>query len=117
MFYIGTYNTVMVLVAATTVSASPFVTSDLHTVNEDGTVRPFSRKLNSGEEFYVIVADCLQHETLGNTSFEYLKQNLHHYNNELVKFIEDRTNTELAMSVICDRRVMGESDAYAFYDV
>jgi hypothetical protein len=111
------------LVAATTESATPFVTNDLHTVDEDGTVRPFSRKLNNVEEFYVVVADCLQHETLGKTLFEYLKQNLHLYDNDRVKFIADRTNIERAMSkscslsVICDSRVMRESDVYALYDV
>jgi hypothetical protein len=111
------------LVAATTVSASPFVTSDLHTIDEDGTVRPFSRKLNNVEEFYVVVADCLHQETMGKTLFEYLKQNLHLYDNDRVKFIDDRTNIERAMSkscslsVICDRRVMRESDVCALYDV
>jgi hypothetical protein len=51
------------LVAATAGPGSPLLTSDLHTVDEDVTVRPFSRRLNSVEEFYTIVADCLQYET------------------------------------------------------
>lgn len=85
-------------------------------------VEAVSGKLNSIDEFYVVLANYVTHEMKSEDCFEILKSSLHLYKNDRSLMEKDKTNiirvlyASYSKMVMVDGKSMKEGELLALYD-